>query len=150
MSEDHIRYHRPLMDYIEYFETMNSRSVPLIEKLAEIDIRFKDPFNDVRGLDAYQAVFEHMFSSVDNPKFTVKDFSWSQRAKGKNVAYLSWNFTATSRGKEIFVPGMSEVTFSPDYKVMEHIDYWDAATYFYEGLPVIGRVIRWIKSKLAI
>jgi steroid delta-isomerase len=91
-----------------------------------------------------------MFDNVDNPKFKVKDFSWSQRSPRENVAYLSWDFTATSKGKEIYIPGMSEVTFSLNYKVMEHIDYWDAATYFYEKLPIIGMAIRWIKAKLAV
>jgi steroid delta-isomerase len=148
MSEKHIRLHRPLMDYIEYFETLNRRSLPLIEKLAESDLHFKDPLNDVRGLDSFQAVFMHMFDRVDNPKFKVIDFGWAQRIKAKNVAYLMWDFTAVSRGKSMAIQGMSEVTFSLDGKVMAHIDYWDAGTHLYERIPVLGSVIRWVKSKI--
>ena len=112
MSEDHFKLHRPLMDYIEYFETLSKRSVPLIDKMAENDVRFKDPLHDVQGLDAFHDIFESMFDRIEDPKFKVQDFGWAQRTKAKNVAYLIWDFTAMSNGKGVFIRGMSEVAFS--------------------------------------
>lgn len=149
MSEDHIRLHRPLMDYIEYFETLNKRSVPLIDKMAVSDLHFKDPLHDVRGLDAFHDIFESMFERLEQPKFKVQDFGWAQRTKAKNVAYLIWDFTASRKGNDVFIRGMSEVSFSHEGKVMAHIDYWDAAEHIYESVPVLGGMIRWVKAKIA-
>ena len=147
MSEDNLNFQKNLLDYIEYFETLNPRSIRLIEKIATPDMNFKDPFNDVIGLEKVEAIFEHMFQNTQNPKFKVLDYAWG---KNGDTAYLRWNFTCLVKGKQNRIDGMSEVLFSRDGKVMSHIDHWDASEGFYDKLPVLGTMIRFVKSKLAI
>lgn len=148
MDEDRrLQLQKPLDDYIEYFEKLSVRSVPTIEKLATPGVRFKDPFNDVMGVDAYQRVLTHMFENLTNPKFKVKDWAWG---RGDNTAYLRWTFTCVLSNKEHVIEGMSEVMFSDDGLVMSHIDHWDAGEYFYEKVPVLSAQIRFVKSKLKV
>lgn len=145
MNQDTLQYHRPLRDYIEYFEKLSARSVPLLDKVAERDVFFKDPFNEVRGLEKMQAVFEHMFQTLENPKFKVTDIAWGKQG---NTAYLKWDFVYSLKGKKHHFEGMSEVTFAPTGKVTSHIDHWDSGL-VYQKIPLLGALIRAVKSKLA-
>lgn len=150
--EDYTAFKKPLDDYIEYFEKLNVRSIRLLEKLAEPGMRFKDPFNDVRGIDAVERILQHMFQTLHNPKFKVRDYAWGRWQKEAQgaIAYLRWDMTFEFKGQKHMIEGMSEVMFSKDGKVMSHIDHWDAGEQFYEHIPILGSVIRFVKSKLKI
>ena len=36
---------------------------------------------------------------------------------------------------------------NPDGRIALHRDYWDAAEELYEKLPVLGVLMRWLKSR---
>jgi hypothetical protein len=46
----------------------------------------------------------------------------------------------------IKAPGMSHLRFDEKGMIVFHQDYWDSSLVF-ERLPVIGFVLRWIKSR---
>ena len=142
-----LKNNKTLQDYIAYYEGLNPRNIRIIEKLAEPHMEFKDPFNKVRGLDAVESIFEHMFQAVDSPKFKVVDSVW---ADDNMSAYLKWNFTFLRNGKKHHIPGMSEVSFGDRGLIISHIDYWDSGEYFFAKLPVIGAIIRWVQKKLSV
>ena len=43
---------------------------------------------------------------------------------------------------------MSHIRFDREGKVVLHQDYWGSATGSYQHLPVVGRLINWVKSRL--
>ena len=145
MSEPTLQLQRPMRDYIEYFETLNARSVPLLDKVAAPGFYFKDPFNEVCDIEAAKRIFAHMFEALDNPKFKVIDYGFSQ----KGLGFIKWNFTFSMRGRPFGFEGMTEVTFDKDGKVISHVDYWDSGEHVYEKVPLLKNVIRFAKSKLA-
>lgn len=49
------------------------------------------------------------------------------------------------RGREIMVDGISHLRVR-DGKVCFHRDYFDAGQLLYENLPLVGRIIRFIKG----
>ena len=108
---------------------------------------FKDPFNEVQGLAAIRAIFEHMFRSLQSPRFVVIDIV----AQGDD-AFLTWDFHCRTRGRgatELRIHGASHLRFSADGRVQVHRDYWDAAEELYEQLPLIGALMRWLKRRAA-
>ena len=108
------------------------------------DAHFKDPFNDVRGLPAVRAIFEHMFASVDAPRFAVL----TALAEG-DQAFLTWDFHFATRGRPMCIHGGTHLVFATDGRVALHRDYWDAAEELYEKLPVLGALMRWLKRRAA-
>jgi hypothetical protein len=138
-----------LADYARLFEALTPEGLDVLGERFAPDARFKDPFNDVQGVDAIRRVFEHMFRSCHDPRFVVHDF-----AGHASVGYLHWDFQAgvgpVSRPKRLFIQGVSRVTFDADGRVTSHIDYWDAGEYFYEALPLIGSLLRAIKARLRV
>lgn len=142
------KFHRPLADYIEYWEKISPRSVRLIEKLAVSGFRFSDPFHTLHGLDAFEAMLHKMFSSTDKVSFKVKDMAWGMDGR---TAYLKWIFTAVPKGrkKQITIIGMSEILFADDGKVMSHTDHWDSGSQLLSRLPLIGGIFRFVAGKIA-
>ena len=108
------------------------------------EARFRDPFNDVKGIAAIQRVFRHMYEQCDNPRFEVVEFVERPR-----LAYLHWLFRF-SRGEVNYeVAGVSRVEFDDEGRVVSHIDYWDP-TQLYDRLPLIGRAMRWLRGRLSV
>ena len=141
-------YQDALNKYIEYYETLTPRSVRLLEKLAEPQMRFKDPFNYVEGVNQVVEIMRKMFEDVSNPKFRVEDTAWGQDGR---TAFMKWVFTfgPDKDPEKNRVTGMTEIIFTHDKLVASHIDYWDAAENIYERVPVLGSILRLIKSKIA-
>jgi len=133
--------------YVAFYETLSPQSLANMETVVAPDVHFRDPFNDVRGLDAYRRILTKMFEDVPDIKFTV-----GYHAVADNTGILRWRCTGTVKimgNKPWIVEGMSELRFAPDGRVREHIDYWDAAGQFYERLPVIGGILRLIRRRVA-
>jgi steroid delta-isomerase len=68
-------------------------------------------------------------------------------------ALLTWDFTFRIRRFRPQVAqcihGASHVRFDTAGRVSYHRDYWDAAEELYAKLPLIGPVIRWLRSRLS-
>ena len=129
--------------YARYFETLTPASAGDIRAFAAPDIRFKDPFNDLVGIDAYIRVYDKMFADVDDACFAILD-----RAISGQVAYLRWRMTFQFRGAPWVLEGVAEVEFDAEGRVLRHIDHWDSGSQFYRRLPVIGWLIRLIERRL--
>ena len=57
----------------QFYEGLRESDLPQLDALYASDARFKDPFNDVRGVDAIRAIFAHMFRTLREPRFVVLD-----------------------------------------------------------------------------
>lgn len=127
------------------FESLTAETLPqLIEHYAP-DAYFKDPFNAVQGHHAIEAIFAHMFATLDAPRFAILETITSD-----DQAFLTWDFTFHMRGNPELrkIHGSSHLHFSPDGKIIRHRDYWDAAEELYEKLPLLGTLLRVLKRRL--
>jgi hypothetical protein len=122
------------------WEGLRPGTIDQLLALAAPDIRFRDPFQDVRGRESLKRVLAHMFARVENPRFVVTD-----RAFGIEAGYLRWEFSWAG-GR---IEGMSEVHLAADGLVTAHLDHWDSGSQFYATLPVLGPVIRLIARRVA-
>lgn len=142
-------YTDALQRYLQYFETMTPDTVGEIRALAAPDLHFRDPFNDVRDVEKVVTIMQDMFRDTENPKFVILKYQLTDA-----WALLKWEMTFTPKKVRCDAPwrivGLSEVTFSSEGKVIEHIDYWDAAENFYERLPLIGTLLRMVKRRLQV
>lgn len=134
-----------LKPFVAYFEQLKREDLPQLGRFYAADIRFKDPFNEVVGVEAVAGIFHHMFDSLDEPRFIVRDVV----VQGEQ-AFLAWDFVFRMRRfkrGEQRVRGGSHLRFGADARITEHRDYWDAAEELYEKLPVLGGLMRWLKKR---
>ena len=131
---------------VQFFEKLQPQDLPRLAQMYAQDARFKDPFNEVQGLAAVQAIFAQMFRQLHEPRFVVT----SCMAQG-NEAFLAWSFHFRFRSHAPQVTqtilGATHVRLGPDGRVVWHRDYWDAAEELYEKLPVVGSLMRWLKRR---
>jgi len=129
------------------FESISPDSVAQMDRLYTADARFKDPFNEVQGVAAIQAIFAHMFVNLDQPRFVVRDAV----VQGE-LCFLTWDFLFRmkrfSRAEQC-IRGASQLWLAEDGRIAVHRDYWDVAEELYEKLPVLGGLMRWLKKRAA-
>ena len=130
---------------VAWFERLTPAELEHIATWYAPDASFKDPFNDVQGIPAIQAVFRHMFDALDAPRFVVHD------AVGQGDQwFLTWDFLFQFKrfaGGTQCVRGATHLRFGPDGRIVLHRDYWDAAEELYEKLPALGALMRWLKRR---
>lgn len=130
---------------IARFEHLTREDLPRLGEIYTEGALFKDPFNEVEGLAAVQAVFAHMFDALDEPRFVVRDVI----VQG-DQCLLTWDFLfrfKRYRYELQTVRGASHLRFAADGRIAQHRDYWDAAEELYEKLPAIGSLMRWLKRR---
>ena len=60
-----------LAGIVRFYETLAPDSLDQLAGLYAADARFKDPFNDVVGVETISGIFRHMFATVEAPRFEV-------------------------------------------------------------------------------
>jgi hypothetical protein len=135
-----------LAAYASFWETLTPARLDTLADLVTPDVRFKDPFNDVRGAARMIACLRLMYDH-GTPRFEILD-----RCLGAHAGYLLWRYTNDPGGgqKLLVIDGMSEVRFAPDGRITAHIDHWDAGAQVYELVPLLGTLIRLVKRRLQL
>ncbi len=132
---------------VDLYETLVPQDLPALRGVYADDVRFKDQFNEVRGVPAVARIFGHMYCTLEAPRFTVRDIV----AEG-DALFLTWDFDFSTRGagaRAMHIHGASHLRFDARGRVALHRDYWDAAEELYEKLPLVGALMRWLKRHAA-
>ena len=131
---------------VTYFERLRPSDLSRLGQFYSPHAWFKDPFNEVTGTAAIRAVFDHMFETLDEPRFVVTDVLTADRS-----AILVWQFHFRMRRfdrRAQCIRGCSHLSFDDRHLIERHRDYWDAAEELYEKLPVLGGLMRWLKRRV--
>ena len=123
---------------------LSPTSVDLLLECYSNDARFKDPFQEVQGHPAIQHIFLKMYEQLINPSFVIRE----ELMGDHQVAFL-WDFTFSMRRwnkSPIQFTGVSWLYFNDAFLVNKHHDFWDPSEGIYEHLPLIGPVMRGLKS----
>ena len=129
-----------------FFENLTQiTSLDHFKTVYDESVRFKDPFNEVIGINSVYNVFAHMYRNLDDPRFFIMEYV----EKG-NIAYIKWefHFSFKNESTQQMFEGVSRLEMNEEKRVIEHIDYWDVAEHMYEKMPVIGWMIRAIRRKI--
>ena len=128
---------------IDFFNHTTLENANHLGDFYTADAYFKDPFNEVRGVEKITPIFTHMFTQVDGPRFVV-----TGHVLQDEQAFLTWDFLFRMKRfstDEQCIRGATHIRFANDGRVEFHRDYWDAAEELYEKLPVLGALMRGLK-----
>jgi steroid Delta-isomerase len=140
-----MKHQADLYRVIDFFQSISADSARTVSLIYTDDVWFKDPFNEVQGLEQVSHIFTHMFEQVDSPRFVV-----THSVLQDDQAFLTWDFLFRMRrfsDEEQCIRGATHVRFASDGRVAYHRDYWDAAEELYEKLPIVGSLMRWLKTR---
>ncbi|WP_310626425.1 nuclear transport factor 2 family protein [Limnohabitans sp.] len=138
-----------LQRVVHFFEHLQPTDVTQMADIYTQDAQFKDPFNEVQGLDEITRIFAHMFEALDAPRFVI-----TQQVQQGAHCFVTWDFLFAMRridaGQTQTIRGASHLVLREEagvWRVAVHRDYWDAAEELYEKLPVVGSLMRWLKKR---
>ncbi|MBH3337541.1 nuclear transport factor 2 family protein [Pseudomonas mendocina] len=136
-----------LRDFAERFAALNKDNLDRLGELYSDDVLFRDPLHEVHGLSEMRRYFAELYANVEALRFEFHGFDQVADDEG----YLRWTMyyrhPRLRGGAEIAVEGCSHLLWRE--RVYRHRDYFDAGALLYEHLPVLGRVIAWLKRRLA-
>lgn len=138
---------------LERFKTLfNELDAGCLGRLDEVyapDVRFRDPVHALEGLAALRAYYARLYEGVEWCRF---------RYDGEVVeaggAVVLWTMQFRHRrfrsGETLTLEGASHLEFgrAANGLVVRHRDYFDMGEFLYERVPVLGSVVRYIKSGL--
>ncbi|SBS39125.1 SnoaL-like domain protein [Marinomonas spartinae] len=127
---------------------LDIKQVPLadIGELYANDVIFKDPVQEVRGIEKLHAYMSDLCLSVQSGRFEYLDQQVSE-----NKAYIKWNmhFKHPKLGNQtLTVRGMSQIEFHD--RIYYHEDVYDLGSMLYEHIPLLGRAVKGLKKRLAM
>ncbi len=131
----------------DFYSEFNQAALWRLSELYTEDCFFKDPVHEVKGLDSLKPYFDRMSASLTSCKF-----EFHSTIQQEESAFLSWTMHFShprlAGGSLQALDGSTELRFAGG-KVSYHRDYYDLGAMLYEQLPLLGRLIQFIKSRIA-
>lgn len=119
----------------------------LMEECYSKGILFRDPLVECRGRDALARYLTDAYTNV-----TRCEFDYGEPARSSRQVIIPWTMTLEHRrlakGVPIHVDGITVLQGEAD-AIEYHRDYYDAGRLIYENVPLLGRIIRWIRRQAA-
>lgn len=128
----------------DWFENLSLQTLAQIDQIYAAQSTFVDPFNDVRERQRIQAVYQHMFKSLEQPRFNI-----IRKIVSNNQACMVWRFTFTLRKRLFDIEGSTVFELNDQGLIVLHRDYWDTSRELYEHIPVLGLLFKRLRLALA-
>lgn len=136
-----------LETFAERFATLDAEHLEKLDTLYNEAIIFRDPLHRIHGLPALRDYFAQLYANASDIRYDFHDASETRPGEG----YLRWTLhfrhPRLAGGQPISLDGCSHLQWRD--RVHFHQDYFDAGALLYEHLPLFGRVIGWLKGRLA-
>jgi ketosteroid isomerase-like protein len=136
-------------NFIGLYQRLNKQTlnIELLSNVYHNDIVFEDCLHHIEGILVLYNYFENLYENVD-----FIEFDFENRWFGEDSAMLTWvmkyKHPRLNKGEVIEVKGASHLQFL-DGKIIRHRDYFDAGALLYEHIPLLKRIIKYLKSRLA-
>lgn len=135
---------RIIEQFKNYFTQMDFNNNSILEEIYANDISFIDPIHKICGIENLMQYFKKL-----NDNLIEGSFQFTDESVVNNKVYLSWemNLKLKKPNKNVRASGISVLTI--DEKITSQRDYFDAGELFYENIPILGGIIRFLKKKIA-
>lgn len=116
--------------------------IPALSSLYAKDAFLNDRLKILKGLEEIETYFTKTFDKIDSARFDMLEVTY-----GKKDVYVRWDMNFKTKNSDTYwtFPGMSQLRFNEEGKIIFHFDHWDYAQLL-EKFPGIGGLIRYIRS----
>lgn len=136
----------PVSQLKALFANQDAISENAIRSVYAEDVLFRDPASEIKGLSALVKHMLKLYANLESCRF-----DYIGDVIGDSSATIRWIMTfyhpRLNRGKAVQITGMTYIKWQE--KITFHEDAFDLGAMFYEHLPLIGRIIRGLKRRLA-
>lgn len=134
-----------LARFRRFYDEFGPAWIPRLEELYASGFVFADAFHTVHGDFAQMRKYFGRILTLHTTRFITED-----DATGRDGSYVRWRWEWKRTGSDPLrvVPGVTHLRFAADGRITHHTDLFDAASGFYEALPVVGSLLRQIKKRV--
>ncbi|SHG18605.1 nuclear transport factor 2 family protein [Vibrio gazogenes] len=129
-----------------FYAQLNKHNLDTLNDIYHDEIVFEDAAHRIEGVTSLSDYFINLYQNVERCNFTIHE-----QHPTDNGGFLIWTMhlqhPKLRQGQLVNVRGVTHLRFQ-DGKVIYHRDYFDLGEMLYEQLPILGRVVRWIKRRL--
>jgi ketosteroid isomerase-like protein len=131
------------------FNTLNKDNLSqVVDQFYHEDLEFFDPIEKIKGREEMKKYYGNMYKNVKEIRFDFSEMV-SQGDTVVGVWVMTLKTDSLNDGKPFSVEGNSLIRFK-DGKAIYHRDYFDMGAFIYERIPVVGWMVRKVKSKLKL
>jgi len=127
-----------------YFTLMKLGDNSGLDEIYADDVTFIDPIHKISGLENLKSYFKKLDSNLIEGSFQFTD-----EISSDNKVYLQWEMTVKLNQPKKIIKTSGISVLIVDQKIIQQRDYFDAGELFYENIPVLGSIIRFLKKKIA-
>ncbi|HIF9194851.1 TPA: nuclear transport factor 2 family protein [Photobacterium damselae] len=132
--------------FVDIYSQLDKDKLDLINELYDHDVVFEDPAHRIEGQQELFDYFVSLYSNISSCTFLIHNV-----IEHDDEACLQWTMVYShpkiEKGEIRNLDGMSYIRIAQD-KVIYHRDYFDLGAMVYEGLPLLGKVIKTVKGRL--
>jgi len=132
--------------FADNFSQLGKDNLHRLNQMYSQDVYFCDPLQEVQGLRSLRGHFANLYGNAEQLDFDFRGFDYVREGEGYLRWQMSFRHPHLRAGQLIEVEGCSHLKWRD--KVYCHRDYFDAGAMVYEHVPVVGRLIRWLKAKM--
>ena len=134
-----------LEKFVTVYQALSIDNLECLSSIYHQNITFIDPIHRIEGYCALKAYFQSMYENLSQCNFVINNV-----ITHSNQAAIYWQMTYVhpklNKGRPVTVSGSSHIKGENDL-VIFHRDYLDIGNMLYEQLPVIGKLVKWVKAK---
>lgn len=134
-----------LRNFVVIYQQLDTDNLELLKEIYHAEITFIDPLHQVSGFDNLHQYFTGLYQNLSACTFKINEV-FTQGQQAAIYWQMQYQHKQLNQGRMVTVTGHSHIKANED-KVIYHRDYLDAGAMLYEQLPVIGRVIQWVKRR---
>jgi steroid delta-isomerase len=127
-----------------WFESLSPQTLLHIDQIYAAQATFVDPFNAVHERGLIQAIYQHMFNSLEQPRFKIV-----RKIVSNQQACMVWRFTFTLKKRSFDIEGSTVFELNDQGLILLHRDYWDTSRELYEHIPILGRLFKRLRLALS-
>ncbi len=136
-----------LEPFLDMFTQLSPESVDAhISRVYAEKLYFNDTFHVFRDRDTLKNYF------MDLTKTAQTDVRALDYAEAGDQIWLRWKmrtqFKVLWKDVDVTSIGMTHMIFDTNNQIVVHQDYWDGVEGFYAHLPVLGGMVRFVRSGL--
>lgn len=135
-----------LKQFKQFYTNFDWQALEALDQVYAEDVVFTDPVHMIQGREALQRYFKSLCGNLSECRFefvaeTVKPghacFKWK----------MFYRHPKIKRNAPLHITGVSLIGYTE--KIHSHEDFYDMGAMIYEHVPVLGMVIRKVKTALA-
>jgi limonene-1,2-epoxide hydrolase len=129
----------------QYYDCPHKHDPAMLDEFYDENFQYIDPVSTVTGRSNYKKYYKRFTRDVIDI-----GLRFTRQSILNDKAFLEWECEVYLKkvNKRVQVSGISVLIVTN--KIIWQRNYFDGGAFLYEPLPVIGRLLKWIKKKVTM